>query len=62
MLNFMEGVINGRTVISETEGEAAAHREAKRMANKSVMLSNKAMLDAKKAEQRAQLNKILRRK
>ena len=62
MLNFMEGVINGRNVISETEGEAAAYKEAKRMANKSVMLSNKAMLDAKKAEQRAQLNKILRRK
>jgi peptide deformylase len=62
MLKFTEDVVNGRATITESEAEAKARQEAKKIANKSIALSNKAIMDAKKAERQAQLNNFLRHK
>lgn len=62
MLKFTEDVINGRTIISESEGEVLARQQAKKTANKAILMSMKNAKDQQKAQYRANLNTFLNKK
>jgi peptide deformylase len=62
MLKFTEDVINGRTVVSETEGETLAMSKLKSEGKRIARAQAQQLMNAQKAQNREQLKKFLRNK
>lgn len=62
MLKFTEDVINGRTIISETEAETKTICELKKEGKRKARAQVQQLMNAQKAQNREQLKKFLKNK
>ena len=62
MLKFTEDVINGRTVISETEAETKTMHELKKEGKRKARAQVQQLMNAQKIQNREQLKKFLKNK